>query len=594
MTRVLSEFNASVSGSIGASTEATSFVSAQARHRFERRFWLEAYPVGVPPEIGSLTFDSLIEYVDDFLDRFRHRAAFVSQGIEKSYGDIKRYSENFACYLQSLGVKKGDRIAIMLPNIVQFPACVFGALKAGAIVTLVNPMYTARELEHQLKDSAATVIVIFENFAHVLAQVIDNTQIKHVVTTQFGDLFSDGVNLRGRFVNAVIKHLKHGVPKYQLTNCVPLRHALYIGAHRALLPVNHALDDVALLQYTGGTSGPSKGAMLTNRSLLSNVQQGLEWIRPAVGEGRYTILTALPLYHIYSFTTNCLAYMALGCRNILIANPRDISRFVKQIQGEKIAVFAGVNTLFNALLNNDAFCRRDFSSLKLTCSGGMPLHRSVAERWFELTRVPIIEGYGMTEASPVITVCPLHGADIPVFSGSVGLPLPSTEIRIRRDDGYWADIDESGEIYVRGPQLMKGYWQQSEQTNMVTTADGWFATGDIGVMDRKGYLKIVDRKKDIIVVSGFKVFPSELEDVVAKLPGVKEVGAVGVPDEITGEQIKLCVVKRHPDITEADIRAHCRQNLTGYKVPKTIEFWSELPKSNVGKVLRRKLHRAII
>jgi len=591
MTRPLGEFNASVSRSRAVITEHINFVSEQARHRFEHRYWQEAYPPGVPRQIASISFDSLIEYVDDFLDRFRHRTAFVSENVEKSYGDIKRYSENFACYLQSLGLKKGDRAAIMLPNIVQFPACVFGALKAGAIVTLVNPMYTARELEHQLVDSGATVIVVFENFAHVLEQVIEKTSIKHVVITQFGDLFSDGINLKGRFFNAIIRHLNHGVPRYQLTDSVPLRHALYMGAHRALLPIEHALDDVVLLQYTGGTSGLSKGAMLTNRSLLSNVQQGLEWIKPAVSEGRYTILTALPLYHIYSFTTNCLAYMALGCRNILLANPRDIPRFVRQIQGEKIAVFAGVNTLFNALLNNEAFCQRDFSSLILTCSGGMPLHRSVAERWFQLTSVPIIEGYGMTEASPVISVCPLHGADIPVFSGSVGLPLPSTEVRIRRDDGYWADIDESGEIYVRGPQLMKGYWQQLEPTNTVFTADGWFATGDIGVMDAKGYLKIVDRKKDIIVVSGFKVFPSELEDVVATLPGVKEVGAVGIPDEITGQQIRLCVVKRHPDITEADIRMHCRQNLTGYKVPKIIEFWEELPKSNVGKVVRRKLHK---
>ena len=567
------------------------FVSQAAKERFESCFWTKSYGPGVQPNIGPLQCETVLEYIQDCLKKYKDRVAFVSAKVEMTYGDLDKKSDQFASYLQSVGVKSGDRVAIMLPNVLQFPVCLIGAMKAGAVVSNVNPLYTVRELQHQLKDTGAETIIVFASFASTLEKALEGTAVKNIVVTSFGDLFSDGLNLKGNLVNFVMKNIKKMVPEYNLPQSIGMRQAMSIGAKNSYTPVKRGLQDICLLQYTGGTTGVSKGAMLTNYNLLSNLQQGLSFIMPAIGKGDHTILTLLPMYHIYALAVNCMAFMSLGARNVIIANPRDIGMVMKVIRNEKISMLTAVNTLFNSFLNNEEFCKRDFSDLKFAMSGGMALQQAIAEKWYQVTKVPIVEGFGMSETSPVLSVPPLHGVEMPVFRGNVGLPVPGTEIRLRRDDGLWADINEPGEICARGPQIMKGYWQRQEETDKMIDAQGWLATGDIGVMNENGFLKIVDRKKDMIIVSGFNVYPNEIEDVVAMHPGVLEVGAIGLPDEITGEKIKLCVVKRTPDVTAEEIMAHCRKNLTGYKIPKVIEFWDELPKTNVGKILRRELRQ---
>jgi long-chain acyl-CoA synthetase len=565
------------------------FASEQARELFESRFWQKSYPEGTPKEIGPLKHAGILDVLEASIDQFADRVAFVSAGVEITYEEVGKKATAFAAYLQGRGIKKGDVVAVMLPNCFQFPICILGAMKAGAIFTAVNPLYTPRELNHQLKDSGAKTIVVFESFAHTLQQSLEGTQVRDIIVTQLGDLLGGALNIKGRLINYVLRNVKKMVPEYELPNAVWIRDALSEGAS---LPLNRAtthVEDIALLQYTGGTTGLSKGAMLTNFSLLSNMEQGMTFIKPALGEGDHTILTLLPLYHIYAMAVNCMTFMILGARNVLIANPRDISLVVKTIKNEKISTLTAVNTLFNAFMENEDFRNRDFSDLKFAMSGGMALQKAIAERWHTLTGVPIVEGYGMTETSPVISVPPLFGVNLPVFRGNVGLPIPGCDVRLRRTDGLWADLNEPGEICVRGPQVMKGYWNRPDATTEMIDADGWLATGDIGEMDADGYLKIVDRKKDMIIVSGFNVFPNEIEDVVAMHPGVLECGAVGVPDEITGEQVKICVVKRDPSLMPKDIIEHCRKHLTGYKVPKFVEFWQEIPKTPVGKVLRREL-----
>jgi long-chain acyl-CoA synthetase len=565
------------------------FVSEEAKQLFESRFWQKSYPQDVSGEAEPLRHNSILEMMEESLREFSDRVAFVSAGVEITYGEVEEKANAFAVYLQSRGVKRGDRVAVMLPNCFQFPVCVIGAMKAGAIFTAVNPLYTPRELNHQLKDSGAETIVVFESFAHTLQQSMEGTKLRNIVITQLGDLLGGAINLKGRLINYVLRNVKKMVPEYDLPNAVWIRDALAQGAGGRPVKVDLKREDIALLQYTGGTTGLSKGAMLTHYGLLSNMAQCIGFIRTALGQGEHTILTLLPLYHIYAMAVNMMTFMTLGARNVLIANPRDISLVVKTIKNENISTLTAVNTLFNAFMENEDFRNRDFSDLKFAMSGGMALQQSIAERWHKMTGVPIVEGYGMTETSPVISIPPLHGLELPVFRGNVGLPIPGCDVRLRRGDGLWAGLHEPGEICVRGPQVMKGYWQREDATREMIDEEGWLATGDIGVMDEGGYLKIVDRKKDMIIVSGFNVFPNEIEDVVAMHPGVLECGAVGVPDEITGEQVKICIVKRDPSLMPKDVLDHCRKHLTGYKVPKIVEFWQEIPKTPVGKVLRREL-----
>jgi len=574
---------------VPATSGGGQFVSEEARQLFESRYWQKSYPAGVTGEADQLTHNSILALIEESLTKYEDRVAFVSAKVEMTYGEVAEKSDAFGAWLQSKGVKRGDRVAVMLPNCFQFPICIIGALKAGATFTAVNPLYTPRELNHQLKDSGAETIIVFESFAHTLQQSLEGTQVRNIVITQLGDLMGGALNLKGRLINYVLRNVKKMVPEYNLPDAVWIRDVLSEGAGLKLNKADLQLDEIALLQYTGGTTGLSKGAMLTHRSLLSNMAQCGGFIRVALGEGEHTILTLLPLYHIYAMAVNMMMFMTLGARNVLIANPRDISLVVKTIKNETISTLTAVNTLFNAFMENEDFRNRDFSDLKFAMSGGMALQQAIAERWHKMTGVPIVEGYGMTETSPVISIPPLHGVELPVFRGNVGLPIPGCDVRLRRGDGLWAGLHEPGEICVRGPQVMKGYWKREEATREMIDENGWLATGDIGTMDEEGYLKIVDRKKDMIIVSGFNVFPNEIEDVVAMHPGVLECGAVGVPDEITGEQVKICVVKRDPTLMPKDIIDHCRKHLTGYKVPKHVEFWPEIPKTPVGKVLRREL-----
>jgi long-chain acyl-CoA synthetase len=562
------------------------FHSQQAQSLFESRYWTQSYPPGVSGDLPPLRHNNLLDLLQECLNKYADLPAFVSVGTEFSYRQIDQLSNQFAGYLKSIGVKSGDIVAIMLPNCVQFPVCFLGALKLGCILTNINPLYTMRELKHQLIDSGATTMVVFENFASTLEQSLKGTQLKHIVITQLGDLLG---GVKGSAINFLMRKIKKLVPIYKLPNPVPLKTALLIGQGVAFIKPSLTLDNVILLQYTGGTTGVSKGAMLTHRNLLSNLEQGLVWMSEAIGKDPICVVTVLPLYHIYALTVNCMLFMMFGARNILIANPRDVPTVIKVLRKEKFHVITAVNTLFNAFLNNEKFCRRDFSDLKFVLSGGMALQQPIAERWYKVTRCPISEGFGMTETSPVVTVPPMHGVGIPAYRGNVGLPLPGTEVRLKRDDGLWATVNEPGEICIRGPQVMLGYLNRPEETAETIDREGWLASGDIGIMDEKGFLKIVDRKKDMIIVSGFKVFPNEVEDVIAQHPGVLECAVIGVPDLVTGEKVKLVVVKKESSMTKEDLLAHSRQNLTGYKVPSIVEFRDELPKTLVGKILRREL-----
>ncbi|MDE1139324.1 AMP-binding protein [Paraburkholderia tropica] len=551
--------------------------------------WYASYPAGVPPEIDVTQYETISQYFDECVSQFSERVAYVSVGASLTYGALARKAEAFAAWLQGVGIAPGERVAIMLPNTFQYPVALFGALKAGAVVVNVNPLYTPRELAHQLKDSGARAIVVFENFAKTLEEALPGTRIEHIAVTGLGDLLADGLNLKGRLLNFVLRRVKKMVPNYTLPNAVRLRAALDIGARRSLANALRTSGDLAFLQYTGGTTGVAKGAMLTHRNILANVLQAKAWSASQLSGEVETVLTPLPLYHIYSLTVNALIFLGLGGRNILIANPRDTKRMMMILRRETFTGITAINTLYNALLDSEAFRRRDFSALKLAMAGGMATQKAVADRFKAVTGQPIVEGYGLTECSPIVATNPVDLQNMRDFEGSIGLPVPSTQVRFRREDGTWANIGEPGELCVKGPQVMLGYWNRPDETAQVLDADGWLATGDIGVMDAQGFIKLIDRKKDMIIVSGFNVYPSEIEDVVAMHPDVREVAAIGVPDPVQGERVKVFVVARDPSLTADAVIAHCRRRLTGYKVPRLVEFREALPQTNVGKILRRAL-----
>jgi len=551
--------------------------------------WYASYPPGVPHEIDVAQYASLVQFFDECTQKYRERVAYVSAGSNLTYGELARKANAFGSWLQSIGVKPGERVAIMLPNTFQYPVALFGALKAGAVVVNVNPLYTVRELAHQLKDSGAQTIVVFENFAKTVEDALPGTRVQNVVISALGDLLEDGLNLKGRLINFVLKHVKKLVPAYRLPQAVRMLDALGAGYRRPLVPIALNQTDVAFLQYTGGTTGVAKGAMLTHRNIIANLLQAKAWSESQLSGDVETILTPLPLYHIYSLTLNAFIFMLLGGRNILIANPRDMKRVMSILRHETFTGITAVNTLYNAFLDNEEFCKRDFSKLKLAMAGGMAMQKAVAERFKAVTGKPIIEGYGLTECSPIVSMNPVDLKHMREFDGSIGLPAPSTQVRFRNDDGSWAGVGEPGELCVRGPQVMRGYWNRPEETAKVLDDEGWLATGDIGVMDPSGFLRLIDRKKDMILVSGFNVYPNEVEDVIAMHPDVREVAAIGVPDPVQGERVKVFVVPREASLTEQQVIEHCRKNLTGYKVPKLVEFRDALPQTNVGKILRREL-----
>jgi len=552
------------------------------------RPWLASYPPGVPAQIDVNQYRSIAQLLESACDRFRHRPAFSNMGRVLSYDDTDRLSLQFAAYLRGeLKLNPGDRVAIMLPNVLQYPIALFGALRAGLTVVNTNPMYTARELRHQLHDAGASAIVVLDNVAHTLAEVLHDTPIKHVITTGVGDLLGFP---KAAIVNLVVKHVKKLVKPYEIPGAVRFNDALARGARHKLPATDIGHDDIAFLQYTGGTTGVAKGAMLTHRNMVANMLQASTWLTTTLKEGEEVIITAIPLYHIFALTANCLVFMKTGGLNHLITDPRDMKAFVKELGKIPFTAMTGVNTLFNGLLNTPGFDRLDFKRFKFSMGGGAAVQRAVAERWKKVTGVTLVEAYGLTETSPAACVNPL---DLKEYNGSIGLPIPSTDVTIQDEEGRMLPGGEVGELCVRGPQVMKGYWQRPEETAKILTSDGWLRTGDIARMDEKGYFYIVDRKKDMILVSGFNVYPNEIEDVVAQHPGVREVAAVGVPDEKSGEAVKIVVVKKDPALTAEMLKQHCRDNLTGYKVPKYIEFRDALPKTNVGKILRRELREPV-
>lgn len=547
------------------------------------KIWLKHYPPGVPAEIDVGEYASLRDVFDESVARYSSRPSFTCMGRSLSFAELDTLSAAFGAWLQGIGGGKGTRVALMMPNILQYPVCLFGTIRAGATVVNVNPLYTARELEHQLVDSGAEVIVVLENFAHTLAEVVKKTKVKHVIVTSMGEL----LGVKGVLVNFVVRRVKKMVKPWSIAHTVHLSDVLSEGRRRTLQRVAIGHDDIAFLQYTGGTTGVAKGAMLLHRNIIANLLQARAWVSPVLDANqREIIVTPLPLYHIFSLTANCLVFMTLGAENLLIPNPRDIPGFVKTLRKVPFTAFTGVNTLFNALLNNAKFARLSFRSLRLVLGGGMAVQEAVAQRWKEVTGVPLIEAYGLTETSPAATINPL---DLAAYNGSIGLPIPSTSIVLRDDAGKDVPLGSPGEICVKGPQVMAGYWNRPDETAKVMTPDGYFMTGDIGVMDERGFIRIVDRKKDMILVSGFNVYPNEIEGVAAQQPGILECAAVGVPDKKSGEAVRLYVVKKDPALTEADVMKFCRDHLTGYKCPREVLFRGELPKSNVGKILRREL-----
>lgn len=546
--------------------------------------WLKSYPKGIPENISIDEFASVSDIFDKSVKKYADLPAFSNFGTVITYKQLGEYTSQLAaCLKNDLGLNEGARVAVMMPNLLQNPIAIFAILRAGLIVVNTNPLYTARELKHQLNDSGAEAIIIVENFCHVLEEVIDETSIKHVITTRMGDLLKFP---KSAIINLVVKHIKKMVPAYHLPGAITFKDALKLGTqHRfETVPTNHS--DIAFLQYTGGTTGVSKGAVLTNKNMVANMQQASAWIANIVGDTKETIITALPLYHIFSLTANCLTFMKHGWMNYLITNPRDIPGFVKELKGTRFAGMTGVNTLFNGLLNNPEFKNVDFSHMLLALGGGMAVQRAVAQRWKEVTGVTLVEAYGLTETSPAACMNPM---DLKDFNGMIGLPISSTEVSIQNDDWNEMDIGQTGEICVRGPQVMQGYWQRPKETANVLSNDGWLHTGDIGIMNEDGFVKIVDRKKDMILVSGFNVYPNEVEAIIAEHPGVAEVGVVGKPDEKSGEVVMAIVVKKDPALTEDELKAFCHKDLTNYKVPKHIIFTDELPKTNVGKILRREL-----
>ena len=550
------------------------------------KIWLKSYPLGVPAEIDPTRYASVAELVEEAFREHRAKPAFVCMGKEISYGELDTLSHKLAAWFQSKGLVRGARIAIMMPNVLQYPVAIAAILRAGYVVVNVNPLYTPRELEHQLKDSGAEAIILLENFAVTLQAIVRHTAIKHVVVAAMGDLMGG----KGALVNFVVRKVKKMVPAWSLPGHVKFNVAIAEGAHQSFEPVQQGPEDVAFLQYTGGTTGVAKGATLLHRNLIANVLQSEIWLDPA-GANRTDIdqlvtVVALPLYHVFALTVCGLLTIRTGGLGVLIPNPRDIPGMIKALEGYPITTFPAVNTLYNALLNSPDFHKLNFSKLLVANGGGMAVQEAVAKRWYELTHTPIIEGYGLSETSPSVTCNPVTVTE---YSGTIGLPLPSTEISIRDDEGNEVPLGQPGEICIRGPQVMAGYWNRPDETANVMTPDGFFKSGDVGMMNEDGFVKIVDRKKDMILVSGFNVYPNEIEDVVAKLPGVFEVAAVGVPDQHSGEAVKLFVVKKDQALTDADIFAYCKTQLTGYKRPKIVEFRTELPKSNVGKILRREL-----
>jgi long-chain acyl-CoA synthetase len=548
------------------------------------KIWHKSYPKGVSHEIDPATFNSLPELLVNRFERFRDRTAYINMGSELTYEDLNYLSTDFASFLQNhAGLKKGDRIAIQMPNVLQYPIALYGAIRAGLIVVNTNPLYTAREMKHQFKDAGVKAIVILENCAHLLEEVLPDTEIETVVVTGVGDLLGFP---KSWLVNGVVRHVKKMVPKYNLPTAIDFWQALDLGAERSFRKVECEPNDVAFLQYTGGTTGVSKGAMLTHRNVIANMLQVMEWIKLNLKEGEETVVLALPLYHIFSLSVNALGFLHFGAANLMITNPRDMTGFIKTLRKTRFTVFTGINTLFNALMNHPDFKKIDFSNLKISVAGGMALQKAVAIKWREKTKSRIVEGYGLTETSPVLTCNPIDGTD---KVGTIGLPLPSTQIILADDAGQEVKMGESGEIWAKGPQIMKGYWNRDDETEKVMSKDGWLKTGDVGQMDEQGFFKIVDRKKDMILVSGFNVYPNEIEDVIAHHPKVLEVAAIGVSDAKSSEVVKVFIVARDPSLTEREVLDHCHKELTGYKIPKYVEFRTELPKSNVGKILRRAL-----
>jgi long-chain acyl-CoA synthetase len=546
--------------------------------------WINSLPADVPAEIDASRYASLLEMLESAVNTYADQPAFVNMGATLTYRKLEERSRAFAAYLQNdLKLQKGDRVAIMMPNLLQYPIALFGVLRAGMVVVNVNPLYTPRELKHQLVDSGAKAIVVVSNFASTLEQVVDQTPVKNVIITGLGDLLSAP---KRTLVNFVVKYIKRLVPKYSLPHAISMRRALRAGKKAQYVKPVVKSDDIAFLQYTGGTTGVSKGAMLSHGNIVANVLQANGAYAPLLNDGKEFVVTALPLYHIFALTVNCLLFLHKGANNLLITNPRDIPGFVAELRKTPFTALTGVNTLFNALVNSEEFAALDFSRLKLSIGGGMAVQRAVADKWQNITKTRLLEGYGLTEASPLVACCPY---DLAGYNGSIGLPAPSTQIQVRGDDGQVLPQGETGELFAKGPQVMLGYWQRPEETAKVIDKDGWLATGDIGYMDEKGFFYIVDRKKDMILVSGFNVFPNEVEEVVALHPKVVEVAAVGVPHEVSGELVKIFVVAKDKSLTEKELIKHCRHHLTGYKVPKLVEFRDELPKTNVGKILRREL-----
>jgi len=551
------------------------------------KFWLKSYPAGVPAEVDYTQYRSLVQLLEESYKKFATRNAIACMDKMLTYGEIDQLSIRLGAFLQSRGLAKGARVALMMPNVLQYPVAIAAVLRAGYTVVNVNPLYTPRELEHQMNDSGAEAIILLENFATTLQQALPKTQIKHIVVASMGDLLG---TVKGGIVNFVVRNVKKMVPAYTLPNAVSFKQALAQGAGKTLKPVELGHDDVAFLQYTGGTTGVSKGATLSHRNVLANVLQTEAWMQPALKKEpvveQLTIVCALPLYHIFALTVCNLIGTRIGALNLLIPNPRDIPGFIKELAKYKVNMFPAVNTLYNGLVNHPDFAKLDFSGLKVSNGGGMAVQQAVADKWIKVTGCPLAEGYGLSETSPVVTSNP---ADMTEYSGSIGLPIPSTEIVILDDNGQPVPIGQPGEIAIRGPQVMAGYWNRPDETAKVMTPDGFFKSGDIGIMDERGFTRIVDRKKDMILVSGFNVYPNEVEAVVAMHPGVLECACVGVPDEKTGEAVKVFVVRKDPSLTAEQVLSYCKENLTGYKKPKYVEFRDDLPKTNVGKILRREL-----
>lgn len=548
------------------------------------KIWLKSYESGVSAEVDTKRFDSIVDLFLKSVAHYKQKPAFTNMGKSYTYQEIDTLSTQLASFFQNeLKLPKGERVAIMMPNVLQYPISVFGILRAGLVVVNVNPMYTMRELQGQLKNSGATTIIVLENFAHTVESVLAKTDVKNVIVASVGDLLGF---FKGNFINFALRTVKKKVPAFHIEGSVTFNQALKLGKQKKFEPIPLTHDDLAFLQYTGGTTGVAKGAMLTHGNIVSNMMQVSEWIKSSMHPGDEVIVTALPLYHIFSLTANLMTFIDLGAENILITNPRDMTGMIKELKKHKITAITGVNTLFNALINHPDFASIDFSTWRVTLGGGMAVQKTVADKWKEVTGMPLCEAYGLTETSPAACINPLKMSE---YNGMIGLPVPSTDVQIRDDQGNEVPVGVSGELCIKGPQVMKGYWNCPEETASTLGADGFLATGDIAVMNEEGFLKLVDRKKDTIVVSGFNVYPNEIEEVVASHPDILEVACLGIPDEKTGEAIKIFVVAKDKSLTKEQIVAHCRENLTGYKIPRSIVFLDELPKSSVGKILRKDL-----